>query len=170
MSDLHKRIELVANVAIIVVALLLGGVLVRRYLLPASPPPEAAERAGIKPGAKLSLPDVDWGRSDRTLLMVLSTKCQYCTDSAPFYQRLAEEKSRRGGVSLMAVLPQDVEESRKYLGEHGVVADEVRQASPGSLGVKGTPTLLLVDNEGVVQGVWVGRLPPEREEEVLSRL
>ena len=56
----HKRVELLANVAIIVVAILLGGILVRRYLMPASPQPAVVERAQIKPGTKLALPDMNW--------------------------------------------------------------------------------------------------------------
>ena len=170
MKNLSKKIEVAANVAIIVVAILLGAVLVRRYLLPASPPPSPTEAARIKPGTKLSLPGVDWGGSSRTLLMVLSTNCRYCTESAPFYQRLAREKAGRPEVRLLAVLPQPVEESKKYLGDHGVAADDVRQTSPGALGVAGTPTLVLVDKTGAVVESWVGKLPPATENEVVNRL
>src|ERR671917_602366 len=45
MAVWHKRVELLANVAIIVVAVLLGVVLVRRYLLPPSVPPSPADAA-----------------------------------------------------------------------------------------------------------------------------
>ena len=166
----HKRVELLANVAIIIVALLLGAVLVKRYLLPGAPPPSPMEAARIKPGTKLSLPGVDWGGSSRTMLLVLSTNCRYCTESAPFYQRLAREKAGRGDVRLLAVLPQSVEESKKYLGEHGVAADDVRQTEPKALGVQGTPTLLLVDKTGAVVDSWVGKLPPPKEDEVVSRM
>lgn len=170
MATWHKRVELLANVAIVVVAVLLGVVLVRRYLLPASPPPSPAAAARIKPGTRLSVPGVDWGGSRQTLLLVLSTDCRYCTESAPFYQRLAREKAGRADVRLLAVLPQSVEESRKYLGEHGVAADDVRQTAPKELGVAGTPTLVLVDQTGAVVESWVGRLPPAKEDEVVGRL
>lgn len=170
MSVWYKRVELAANVAIILVALLLGAVLVRRYLLPNQPSQAAPERSYIKPGAKLALPGVEWGASRRTLLIVLSADCRYCTESAPFYRRLAQAKAERGEARLLAVLPQSTEESMKYLGTHDIKVDEVKQAALGSINVRGTPTLVLVDNEGVTQEVWVGKLPPEREEEVLSRL
>jgi hypothetical protein len=81
MSNLHKRIELFSNIGIIVVAILLGIVLVNRYLLPTSPNSETMERPEIKPGMKLSLPGVDWNRGDRTLLIVLSTNCRFCSTS-----------------------------------------------------------------------------------------
>lgn len=170
MSHLYKRIELLANLAIIVVALLLGGVLVRRYLLPASPQTEAVERARIKPGTKLSLSGVEWGGRRHTLVLVLSTNCHFCTESAPFYQSLVQEKARHGDVGLLAVLPQGVEESQKYLGEHGITTDVVRQAALDAVNVRGTPTLILVDRNGSVIESWVGKLPPEKEAEVLDRL
>ena len=169
MAVWHKRDEHLANVAIIVVAILLGAVLVRRYLLPAAPPPSPSEAARIKPGTKLSLPGVDWGGSSRTLLMVLSTNCRYCTESAPFYQRLAQEKEKHDDLGLLAVLPQSADESQKYLGEHGIKVDAVKQATPASLNVRGTPTLILVDQTGAVVESWIGKLPPPKEVEVLNR-
>lgn len=170
MSNLTKRIELLANIAIVVVAVILAVVLVQRYLLPNSRTDGAAERAQVKPGMKLSLPGVDWGKSDQTLLMVLSTTCHFCTESAPFYQRLAREKSGRGDVRLVAVLPQEVGEAQKYLNEHGISVDEVKQASLTSVSVRGTPTLIMVDRNGSVIEAWEGKLPGDKETEVLNRL
>ncbi|MET0621762.1 MAG: hypothetical protein ABW250_02170 [Pyrinomonadaceae bacterium] len=169
MGNMSKKLEVAANVAILIVALLLGVVLVKRYLLPGPPPgPPRAEQ--LKPGEKLALADVDWGRSKKTLVMVLSTNCHFCTESAPFYQRLAREQSGRGDVRLMAVLPQSVEESRKYLDTNGVAVSEVKQMSPGAVRVQGTPTLIMVDSSGAVVDSWVGKLPPDKEQEVLNRL
>jgi hypothetical protein len=169
MSNVSKKVEVAANVAILVVALLLGVVLVKRYLLP-SPPPGPQRAEGLKPGEKLALADVDWGRSRKTLVLVLSTNCHFCTESAPFYQRLAREQSGRDDVRLMAVLPQSVEESRRYLDTNGVAISEVRQERPGEIRVPGTPALIIVDSAGAVVESWVGKLPPEKEEEVLKRL
>ena len=169
MSALHKRVELLANIAIIAVAVLLGAVLVHRYLLTPAPP-DAAEQEQIKPGTKLSLPGVEWGAKRRTLLLALSTDCRYCTESAPFYQRLAEEKAKRGDLGILAVLPQTIDESMRYLGEHGIKVDAVRQAAPNAINVRGTPTLIMVDQTGSVVESWVGKLPPQKEAEVLSRL
>ena len=167
MNNLTKRIELLANVAIIVVALLLGAVLVKRYLLPQAPSPQAQAR--IQPGTKLSVPGVEWGKNERTLLLVLSTTCHYCTESSPFYQRLAQEKAKKGGVGLVAVLPQSVDESRKYLNGLGVAVDDVRQAGLDTVQVRGTPTLIVADRTGAVVESWVGKLPAEAEAEVLDR-
>jgi redoxin len=169
MGNLHKRVEFASNLGIIVVALLLGGVLVNRYLLPASSTPETIEDPRIKPGTKLSLSGLDWEKGDKTLLMVLSTSCRFCTESAPFYQRLMQQKAGRADVRLVAVLPQSVGEAQQYLSTHGISVDEIRQAAPGAAYARATPTLIIVDRTGSVIESWVGKLPAEKEAEVLSR-
>lgn len=173
MSNLYKRTELLANVSIIVVALLLGGVVVKRYLLPGAPPPAdggAANESRVKPGMDVPLEGFDWSGSERTLVLVLSNDCRYCTESAPFYRRLAQQRAEGGKARLVAVLPQPVGEARQYLGGLEVKVDEVKQLRPNQLGVNGTPTLILADNSGKVIDVWVGKLPAERETDVIARL
>lgn len=170
-NGLFKKTELLANIAIIVVALLLGAVLVKRYLLPggdAAPTRNVDPR--IPPGTKASLQGVDWAKNGQTLLLVLSRDCRFCTESAPFYQRLARETAGRTDIHLLAVFPQTVEEGKKYLEGLGVSVNEVRQASPGSTGAGGTPTLILVDSSGVVKNSWVGKLSTPEETEVLNQL
>lgn len=126
--------------------------------------------APIPTGMKVSLNDADWGKYGQTLLLVLQKDCHFCTESAPFYQRLEREMARNSNVRLVAVLPNTVDESKKYLGDLGLSIHEVRQASLSSLGVGGTPTLILVDGTGKVEASWVGQLPPGKETEVLKRL
>lgn len=168
MKNLHRRVELLANLGILVIALLLGITLVNRYLRPASPGPEATQEMRVKPGTKLSLSGMDWQRSENTLLMVLSTNCHFCSESSPFYQRLAQERVGGKEVRLVAVLPQPPAESEKYLAEHGINVDEIRQSTPGAVYAKATPTLILVDRTGAVVQSWVGKLPAEKEAEVIS--
>ena len=118
----------------------------------------------------MSLPDVDWEGNGRTLLLVLHKGCRYCTASAPFYQRLVSDGAGRGSVRLIAVLPEGIEEGRDYLKGLGVSIADVRQATPTSLGLRGTPTLVLVDNRGVVTRSWAGQLDAVGERQVLSSL
>jgi thioredoxin-related protein len=114
------------------------------------------------------LPDVDWKASDQTLVLVLSTTCHFCTESTPFYKQVIQK--RKGRTRLIAVLPQSVEAGRKYLADLGIAVDDVRQAPPSSLGVQGTPTLLLVNKDGVITSSWRGKLRPEKELEVIAKL
>ena len=169
MRTLPTKIELLANIAIVIVAILLAFVLVDRYLLRSSPPkPNAPQAMSVKPGTKLSFPDASWEKSGKTLLLVLSTTCRYCTESAPFYQQLAQRKGSRDDVRIMAVLPQSPDEARKYLSDHGITVDQVRQAALGDVQAKATPTLIMVDKNGSVIESWVGKLPPEKEAEVFN--
>jgi hypothetical protein len=166
MSQLLKKTEMVANIAIVIVAILLGVVLVKNYLLPK---PQPAMPTAVAQGTKLSLP-VDWKANGRTLVLALSTVCRYCTESGPFYQRLAQERATNPNIRLVAVFPQSVADAQKYLSNLGVTVDEVRQARLDSIGVMATPTLILANADGAVAESWQGKLPGETESELLAKL
>jgi hypothetical protein len=169
--SIARKIEVTANVATIIVAALISAVVVKTYVFPNAVPratvtvsaPELTKGKGVD-GRALR---VDWKRNRRTLLLAISTTCHFCKDSVPFYQKLsAAEKD----VKMVAVLPQPVAEAQQYLGSAGVRVDEVRQVPLNTLGVRGTPTLLLVNDVGIVTDVWVGKLPPDQEAQVLTAL
>lgn len=124
----------------------------------------------ITTGSKVQISDVNWQLNKQTLLLVLRNGCHFCSDSAAFYQRLAAERGIKTHAKLVAVLPGTGNDSRKYLDHLGVPIEEVRQAGLGALGVAGTPTLLLVNDKGVVTHSWRGQLPPQQEEEVINVL
>lgn len=172
MSSFYRRIELIANVAIIVVALLLATAFTKKILFD-RPSPDgglAAAQESIKPGMKVSLPGFDWAKKDEHVILVLQKGCHFCSDSAPFYQRLARAVASRPDLELVAALPQEVDTARQYLDGLQVSVTDVRQVSLADIGVRGTPTLLLVDKTGTVTDVWVGRLQQEKEGEVFDRL
>lgn len=174
-----RRIELAANLAIIIVSCLLATVLVKNHLL--TKPPDSANpvadrinansqpprESSIMAGTKLSVADMEFAGSGQTLILAISSTCHFCTESASFYKKLVES---RGSTRLVALMPQPVEEGRKYLNKLGVSVDEVRQLPLGSIGVQGTPTLILLDASGVVRNSWMGFLPPEAELGVLKAL
>jgi hypothetical protein len=171
MKNLKGKIELAANLSIIVVAVLLGVVLMKSYFMPApaesSGAAPAKERKEIKRGDPISLEGMDWQRNRRTLLLALSTTCHFCTQSGPFYQRVAKE---HGDTQLVVLVPQAPDEGQAYLRKLGVAVDNVKQVSLGSIGLSGTPTLILVDDDGRVADIWVGALTAAKENEVISRL
>lgn len=166
MERLSRKIEIGANLAIIVVAALLAVVLLKDHLF-------ANRQAESNPGdyhqsknSRIALPDVDWQENGQTLVLAVSSTCHFCTESAPFYQELAKSHAR---TRLVAVLPQPVEEGKRYFEKLGVTVDQIKQSSLSAIDVQGTPTLILVNNDGVVVDSWVGRLGPEQEAEVLSK-
>ena len=162
-----RKLEVLANIAVVITSVVLCSVLVKKYFFSASKPVPAVEavaskspasslsqRRSIQAGTKISLPGIDWSKSNRTVLLALSTTCHFCTASAPFYQKL--EQQSPNDLRLVAVLPQSVEDGRAYLNKLGVAIQDVVQAPLASVGVSGTPTLLLVDREGSVIESWVG--------------
>ena len=167
LKNLTRSIDFAANLAIIVVACLLGTVLIKNHLLIHQPDPAGKTQTQVAVGAKLSTLDIAWEKADQTLVLALSSSCHFCSESAPFYKRLILDK---GSTRIVAVLPQPVEEAKGYLQRLGVSADEIRQLPLGDIGIRGTPTLLLVDASGIVKERWVGRLPTEQEASVLSAL
>jgi hypothetical protein len=70
----------------------------------------------------------------------------------------------------LAIVPQDKKEGETYLSQNGVAVDYVASKELRELRVPATPTLLLVDRDGRIQSVWVGRLDAGRQSEVLSKL
>jgi thiol-disulfide isomerase/thioredoxin len=178
-EDTVKGTQVAANVAIIVAATLLSAVLIKSYIIAKPGSPDGPTQASnaivgatrpavdvqIQPGTKISLSGVDWAKNGRTLLLAVSDKCHFCSESAPFYQRLA---SRHGKIRLVAILPQPVDEGKKYLDGLNVSVDEIRQAPLTLLGIRGTPTLILVDNSGAVIQAWRGKLTTDKEAEVVA--
>ena len=168
MDKLNKRLNLALNLAIIVVLVLIG-IVFARNLFPARSTHQNRDYR-VPAGSKISLPGVDWASNEKTLLLVLEKKCPYCRESAPFYQQLAREAEQKRSVRLIVVLPQDVAEAKEYLSSLNVPILEVRQSSLEVLGVKGTPTVILLNQTGEVMQSWAGKLPPEQETEVLKRI
>lgn len=169
--SLSRKIETTANVATIIVAVLLSAVLIKLYMLPS----RAASKAPVvsvpevRRGKNLDghLLDVDWKKNHRTLVLAISTTCHYCNESVPFFRTLGPAGK---DVRMVAVLPQPVNEARQYLSNAEVHVDDVRQVPLTTLGVRGTPTLLLVNDSGVVTDVWVGKLEPDQQTQVLAAL
>lgn len=169
MSGWRKRLEITANVLLIICGSLFCVSLVRIYLLGTHQHVEKPARQPVV-GKKLEAADIEWANNQQTLLLVLQRGCRFCDESAPFYRRLTEELSAKPKTRMVAVLPSAPEETKQYLEEKKIEIPDVRQLAPRSLGVAGTPTLLLVDNNGVVVNEWRGKLSSEQEQSVIDRL
>ena len=166
-SKIHQRIELATNIAIILVAILFGYFLIQKFLFPGQNQP--LPRNEIAKGTKISLPDVEWQKNQKTILLVLQKSCKYCTESMPFYKTLISKASEKG-VKVIAVLPDPLEESNLYFKENGLEIQDVRQSSLNTVNVSGTPTLMLLNEKGEVSNSWVGKLFPDKEQEVINQL
>jgi len=162
------KMEAAANGATIVVAVLLSVVLIKVYLLPKRAAPRTVPGPTVGTNLKTALPGVNWHKNGRTLLLAISTQCHFCRASTPFFRTLVAKAGNK--IKIVAVLPQPVDVAQKYLNGEGVRVDQVEQADLNRIGVRGTPTMLLVNSAGVVTNVWVGELQPTQQSHVLSVL
>jgi hypothetical protein len=170
MSKLSQKVELTANVLIIVVAVLLVGVMVQKYFFNGNSSTNPPTRLQPTVGAKVNLPEVDLSAQPKTLILVLRKDCRFCTESAPFYQRLQQESTQNKHIKLIAVLPGNIEESSAYLNGLGINNIEVKQSPLSNLQTSGTPTLILTGDKGEVTNFWIGKLPADKEDEVIKQL
>ena len=165
----RKRLVAIINFAIVAVALLLGYVCVKKFLLtPAAAKP--ADPAPIVVGTRISIPDVVWSRTRKTMVVALLRDCRFCSQSAPFYKRLVEKANGNKNLQLVAVLPHDAATTQEYLKSIGVAFSEVRLSPLNKIGVSGTPTILLLNDQGAITASWVGALTADQENEVLRRV
>jgi len=131
--------------------------------------PASARPHTFLQGQALSSNEIDWSHQTKTLLLAFQVGCPYCSASAPFYRRLWDVTHRKG-IPLIAVSPQPVGRSGRYLKEFGVNTSSLKQLDLAGFGILNTPTLLLVDTHGVVVQSWIGQLDPATEEDVLKTL
>ena len=168
MSRISQKVELIANVTIIVAAVLLIGVVAQKYFFPRT---KVMPPARMQPviGARMNLPDVNWSRQPKTLILALQTGCHFCDESVPFYKRIAEN-AKAENVKVIAAFPTGVEDSTAHLKALGLTNVEVRQLPLESLQTSGTPTLILTDDKGEITNYWLGKLTPDKEAQVLEQI
>jgi rhodanese-related sulfurtransferase len=159
-----KAVKLI-NLAILLAGLLLTGILIRKLYFPVA----ATYDYQLATGARLSIPELDWATGP-TLLLAMRTDCKFCTESAPFYRRLASAVRNERKARIVVVFPEHENGAEAYVRQLAITADEVRYVSLDSLGIKNTPTVAIVNDQGAVTNFWVGRLPPRGESAVMKAL
>jgi thioredoxin-related protein len=111
--------------------------------------------------------------TSRALVVAVSPGCHFCNESMPFYKQLLDHRNQKSSpVKFIAAVPFDAakeEEARKFASA-GAQPDGLVQLDFAAVKVPGTPTLMLVDNNGEVLGVWVGKLAEDGQKEVLAVL
>lgn len=170
MNKAFHKIELAAHISIIVIAILLVGDTAHKYFF-AAPTAATNQPPRLEPkiGSVMNAPDVNWSQQPKTLILALQAGCHFCNSSAPFYKRIIESVKDKN-IKLVAVFPTPVEESAAHLQKLRLDGMEVKQSSLKSLQVSGTPTLILTNDKGEVTNYWVGKLPPDKETEVINKL
>jgi hypothetical protein len=172
---MQKKMDLFANAAIAVVALLIGFTLIHQQIerihtakaIAASNTMESQ----IGPGVPLApIPGYRWGNHDRTLVLALRYGCIHCEHNMIFYKQLEDQtKQQSGKTSLLSVFPDDPFVVQHDLDIHFLSSMPfAANVNFASLHVSGTPTLLLVNNKGTILQSWIGELSPRQQDDVMK--
>ncbi|MFA5897559.1 MAG: thioredoxin fold domain-containing protein [Hyphomicrobium sp.] len=111
---------------------------------------------------------VNYGASDKTVVLFVASTCKYCTQSMPFYEELARGRTLLR-TQLLAVGFEPESTITSYLAGHRVQTDAVLSTLSRKFKFAATPTLVVLDSKGVVLNQWVGALN-ERQNEVRQLL
>lgn len=163
-AKLERFGNIFVNVAVVVTCVIVSVSALKNlseYSAPTTP--------GSSPGYAVDdvlppIADVQFTNKPWTLLLVVASTCRYCTESMPLYLRLSQQR-QASGLQVVAVGHEPAPVLTKYLSQHLVNVDSVVSIAPGALNVQGTPTMILVDSQRKVLGVWRGALR-ERERDV----
>jgi hypothetical protein len=117
-------------------------------------------------GKTINLPEFQFPSQRGSIVLALSTTCHFCKESLPFYKTLAAQV--QGKADLIAVFPQSDSEAREYLKSASLPVARVVSADLSTIGVHATPTVLLIDRSGKIQGVWNGLLSQKGQDELIS--
>ena len=164
---MKAKIEVVANVVVILLAVVIASVYLRDRFSAHSPAPNEVNAGDRLP----RLDGWDWSAHDRSLVLVLKKGCHFCEDSAPFYQRLAaQHQEARSNTAIVAVFPDAAEAASEVVKSEGLGIHTLPGVPLEALKVSGTPSLLLVDQSGTVLNAWMGMLSPKQELEVMGAI
>ncbi|CAN5340982.1 hypothetical protein BH20ACI1_BH20ACI1_16490 [soil metagenome] len=165
MKTPSKNLDNLANIAVIILAVVLTVVLVQKFYFGSSNVPQR-----IKAGDKISIAGLDFNQNEKTILIALQPNCRFCAESADFYKTLQESVSSKGGFHSIALFSPEIQNEKEYLQTLNVKFDEIKKVSFETLKIQATPTTLIINKEGKVESVWNGKLSPQREDEFFSQL
>lgn len=168
--SIKDQLETVTTVAVLVAAVLVAAYFVTLFVRDAPVRTQPGSEAGPPLGMRLTPPDEHaFSPSKKTFLLALSTTCSHCTADVPFYRQLLSIAEMADcSYEILAVFPNEEHEVDEFRATHDFWPRAVADVPLATVGVSGTPTVVLVDSQGVVEAVWVGELSPESEQEIFA--
>jgi thiol-disulfide isomerase/thioredoxin len=172
MPDQHqirRSLESATSAAVVLASVAVLAIFAWNYFTPA---PAPRVLPGLQKGDFLdALATYSYSDSPRTLILALTTDCNSCRESLPFYQRFSEAAGKKdGAVRVVAVFPNSTNEVEQYLRQNQSDLKTISRANLSALNVLATPTLILVDGRGQILDFWIGKLAAEDEQRVINAL
>lgn len=162
-------LEVATNIAVLLAAMAVLAALSWGYFSARNPP---TLHGGLKRGeVVVGGPQIDFARSQQTLLIAMSTKCNYCTEGIPFYNQLArKEREMSKPTRMVAIFPDGDETVNNYAQQNGMEVATIVGVDFEKLKVSATPTMILVDEKGEILDFWIGKLPEDVQQEVVNSI
>jgi hypothetical protein len=166
-AKLKSYLEVATNIAVLLVALAVLGTFAWNYF-GRTPAPQL--QAGFQKGQTFAqVPGVSYESAPQTLLIAMSTRCHYCTESLPFYKQLVEGQRANGQAThVVAVFPNPEAEVKQYVQQNNLDLETIAGVDFGALNISGTPTAFMVDSSGKVRDFWLGKLPQDKEQQIIK--
>lgn len=102
---------------------------------------------------------------------MLDTSCPACQSSRAFYRALDRAAAEVVGTGFVVIVEESVHEARSWLAADGIGADQIiRIRSRAQAGFIATPTLMLVDESGVISDIANHALSLADEQQFMERL
>jgi peroxiredoxin len=142
-----------------------------------------AEPDRLKPGDRVAPFDAVGGAGGQTrvsyddearyLVLITSTKCQWCTKTLPAWKEIAAQAEGRG-VRVVGISLDGEGEMEKYRTENGLNFEVVNfpadPAVQATYKAYATPQTILVGRGGRVERVWPGALDEKTKDEVVKQI
>jgi len=162
-------LEVATNVAVLLVALVFLGSFVWHYFAPAE---KVGIVSGLSKGAMFSsLPGMNYKDAGQTLILALSSKCDFCTENMPFYKQLIEsQRHNQNFTRIVGVFPDTENEIQRYIQEWKLNLETIPDMDFNELNLAATPTLILVDRSGKILDFWIGKPSEEVQQQIIKTI
>lgn len=168
-ESVKSTLEVATNIAVLLVAVTVLSIIAVFFFVKLSGPKLSLGLEKGKMFAQLS--NIDYRKSDQTLLIALNSTCSYCQESLPLYRKvMSNQVQTDNALRVVGLFPNNAEEVAKYIQQNQLVIDTVAGVDFNALHISGTPTMILVDHNGVVKDFWNGKLSDREADEFLRSL
>jgi hypothetical protein len=159
-------LEKIAASCMILVSLIAGYVLIDSHFL--HPINSAISRPKLN-GKHLDIAGIDWQKNQEHLVIALSSHCRFCIADAPLYRQVTND-SLSNKLNIVVISSDDSDSLHRFLQQNSIHADKILLQPLSSIGVTSTPTLLIVDSQGIVRATFIGQLDQSRQTALRERL
>lgn len=133
--------------------------------------PRAGENVSPIPGNRIVVQTGIWRQHDRTLILAIRRGCHFCEASMPFYRKLSQLAGEHAfGTPIVVESPDDPATMRFLMRSQGLQFASFPSIPLQALQAEGTPTAVLVDQQGTVLRSWNGELSRGQEADLMRAL